>query len=274
MRVPAVGSDSFILPEANGRDLLYVTGYPSTDLYTYPNGRYVSALHTNGFAMCSDKAGHVFITNAYGVAEYPHGGASQIVFLNGPFGEVGSCSVDPTTGNLAVTSASTSGFGVGVYRPGPHHRWHRPRIYTFAQYPVSCSYDSTGDLFVDATLSDVTYLFELRKGSSTFQPLSLGQKIAIAGYIQWDGRFLAVADNQTLIIHRFAITGSTAKQIGTMHVSHANEIGQFWIQGHILVGLDALREFVGFWHYPKGGAPFEKINMTGPLGATVSLAHN
>jgi hypothetical protein len=218
------GNDqSLALPDAHGRDLLYVTGYPSTTLYTYPKGEFISTLQVNGFAMCSNSVGDVFITNYSGVAEYPHGGAKQIAFLPGPFGSVGSCSVDPTTGDLAVASASTSGYGIGVYRQERRHRWHRPRVFPFTQYPLACSYDSMGNLFVDAVLSDVTYLFELPKGGSKFRTITLTQKIVAPGNLQWDGQYLAVADTQFLIIYRFAIKGRRAQEIGSMSISGAQE---------------------------------------------------
>jgi hypothetical protein len=268
------GNDqSLTLPDAHGRDLLYVTG-SSTYLYTYPKGKLVSTFQVNGFAMCSNAAGDVFITNAYGVAEYPHGSAMQIAFLPGPFGSVRSCSVDPTTGDLAVASASTSGFGIGVYRQDRRHRWHVPRVYPFTQYPLACSYDSMGNLFVLASLSDVTFLFELPKGGSVFEMLSLRQKITIPGYLQWDGKYLAVDDTRTMVIHRFVVKGKLAKQIGLLTVSGAQDIGNFWIQGRILIGLDGYNQDIGFWRYPQGGPPFKKIKATGPQGATVSVVRN
>jgi hypothetical protein len=264
---------SLALPNALGRDLLYVTG-ASTNLYTYPNGKLISTLQVNGFAMCSNSVGDVFITNASGVAEYPHGSADQIAFLPGPFGSVDSCSIDPTTGDLAVASASELEQGVGIYRDERHHRWRRPHVFPFVKVPLACSYDSAGNLFVLATLSNDTFLFELPTGGSAFERLTLHREILSPGYLQWDGKYLAVNDTRTMLIHRFTVRGKHAKQIGSVSISGAREIGNFWIQGNILIGMDAYDQYVGFWHYPQGGTPFKTRMMTGPHGATVSLARH
>jgi hypothetical protein len=268
---PAANGRTSAQPAAAGRDLLYVTGYPGTNLYTYPNGHFVSTLGVLGFAMCSDKAGHVFVSNSYGISEYPHGGANEIAFLNGPFGGIDSCSVDPVTGRLAVTSRGTTASGVGIFRPEQyHHRWHLPHLYTFTHDPISCGYDAAGNLFVDAISTDATYLYELPQGAHAFQQIALRQKIAEAGYLQWDGKYLAMADDQTLVIHRFAIADGAAKQVGTVRLSQAREIGQFSIRGNVLINPDGSSNSVEFVAYPKGGESLKTISVKDASGTAVS----
>jgi hypothetical protein len=74
------------------------------------------------------------------------------------------------------------------------------------------------------------------------------------------------------MIHRFAIKGTTGTQIGSLTLSHAKYIRQFWIQGDTLIGPDSYNRGVGFWRYPQGGAPLKRLNANGGSGATVSLA--
>jgi hypothetical protein len=110
---------SWMLPEAKKSDLLYVTnGDYGVLVYAYPRVRLVGTL--SGFegldGLCADKAGDIFIPSA-GLAEifeYAHGGTSPIATLSDQDGEAHACSVDPTTGNLAVTNIdSLSGSGGG-----------------------------------------------------------------------------------------------------------------------------------------------------------------
>jgi hypothetical protein len=270
------GNDqSLALPDAHGRDLLYISnvGYPlSTNIYTYPKTRFVSSLGGGGFGMCSNAAGDVFITGPYGTAEYPHGGATQIAYINAPYGFTYSCSVDPTTGNLAIYSEGGGSQGVAVYRPERHHRWHVQHMYRFAVPQHVCTYDSAGDLFVAGfTSSDALSLVELPKGGSTFETITLDTYVTPQGNIQWDGQYLAIGDFKDTAIHRFAIHGTTGTQVGLLTLSHAQYLYQFWIQGSILIGPDSGKNDIGFWRYPQGGAPLKLKSVNGGYGVTVSL---
>jgi hypothetical protein len=265
-------SPSLIRPGAHGRDLLYVTGV-GTNIYTFPKGQLVSILGVTGGDMCSNLAGDVFIATTYGVAEYPHGSATQIAFIPSP-GSVNSCSVDPTTGNLAVVFEVSGSNGVAVFRPERHYRWHVPRVYPFAYPQQACSYDSAGDLFVGGFTSGSGFsLVELPKGHSAFEAISLDTKVLRQGDLQWDGQYLAIGDGTgSTVIHRFAIQGTNGKQIGSLTLSHVKYISQFWIQGSILVGTDLYNNSVGFWRYPQGGVRFKQLELNRTVsGVTVSL---
>jgi DNA-binding beta-propeller fold protein YncE len=64
----------------------------------------------NPFGECVDKTGDVFVAEFGGnagtaaILEYAHGGTSPIATLSDPGYHPESCSIDPTTGNLAVTN--------------------------------------------------------------------------------------------------------------------------------------------------------------------------
>jgi hypothetical protein len=184
--------------------------------------------------------------------------------------------VDPTTGNLAVYSASNVVFGVAIYSPEPRHRWHAPRVYSFALPQNACSFDSGGDLFIAGfTSNNELSLAELPKGASSFETITLDKKVKPQGDIQWDGQYLAIADYGTTTIHRFALNGTHGKQIGLVTLSQAKYIGQFWIEGNIIVGSGTLNNDVGFWRYPQGGKPLKQLKVSGSAGGvTVSLARH
>jgi hypothetical protein len=269
---PGAMLPSLIRPDAHGRDLLYVTG-GSTNIFTFPKGQLVSNFGVTGGAMCSNLAGDVFIVTTYGVAEYPHGSVTQIALIPSP-GRPNSCSVDPTTGNLAVVFEASGSNGVAVFRPEHHHRWQAPRVYPFAYPQQACSYDSVGNLFVGGFTSGSGFsLVELPKGQSAFETISLDTNVTRQGDLQWDGQYLAIGDGTgNTVIHRFAIQGTKGKQIGSLMLSHVKYIFQFWIQGSILVGTDGYNSIVGFWRYPQGGVPFKRLKVKRPVsGVTVSL---
>lgn len=119
---------SWMLPEATSEDLMYVSnGNGTVTVYSYPQGNMVGTLLGFDIPMgeCADAAGDVFIT-VYDLAkifEYAHGGTKPMAKLSGTE-YPSSCSVDPTSGNLAV---DTTAFGgpVSIYA----HAKGSPKIY-------------------------------------------------------------------------------------------------------------------------------------------------
>ncbi len=115
----ADGSGSWMLPEAKGEDLLYVSNVYTVTVYSYPRGRHVGTLR--GFyrpiGECSDKAGDVFIANGDTILEYKHGGTKPIETLTFSGYDAESCAADPATGSLAVTwdQGLSQGY-VAIYR--------------------------------------------------------------------------------------------------------------------------------------------------------------
>ena len=65
--------------------------------------------------ICSDKKGDIWVANnlAADVVEYKHGGTSPKATLSDPNVYPVGCSVDPMTGNLAVTNIFTTSGGQG-----------------------------------------------------------------------------------------------------------------------------------------------------------------
>jgi hypothetical protein len=108
---------SWMLPEAKRENLLYaVGGCAGTCVLSYPDGNMVGSLGTRGLADCSDGAGNVYISTPDAtVVEYAHGGTAPTKTLDVPGTLALGCSVDPTTGNLAVIFQGGSYIDVAVF---------------------------------------------------------------------------------------------------------------------------------------------------------------
>lgn len=287
---------SWMLPEAKSEDLLYVTNYSYVSVYSYPALKLIGTL--NGFKStvgdCIDGSGNVFITNhVYGhgdtrIAEYAHGGSKPIAELanDDRIGPIG-CSVDPTTGDLAVSGGGSSrGAGVNIFKRA------RGKA-TYVDIPSMvfdsfCAYDAKGDLFVDGEKNfhgRGPAFAELPHGSSKFSNIKLNATIDPSGGIQWDGQAIAVGayyqprKQHTPAIYRFAINGSKGTKVGmTLLGSPAYTTSfQFFVLTRAIVvpnwpysgGKDVL-----LYKYPAGGAPTAVLsrNTDDPRGATISIA--
>jgi hypothetical protein len=124
---------SWMAPDAKKQDLLYISDVSDNEVtvYSYPSGKLEGTL--TGFevptGLCSDKAGDVFVTDfeASEILEYAHGGTTPIATLSDPGQWPSGCSVDPMTGNLAVSNDETPSVGEGNLAIYAHARAHRRR---------------------------------------------------------------------------------------------------------------------------------------------------
>ncbi len=273
---------SWMAPDVKRGNLLYVSDTQTSDVYvfSYPNGTLKGTL--TGFAdpagECVDKNGDVFITNTANsnIIEYAHGGTSPIATLkDAGYFPVG-CSVDPATGNLAVTNFSTTSSAQGnvvIYKGAkgsPRGHYVDPDINGM----LLCGYDDAGNLFVDGlSAASASEVAELRSGGTSLQTLALNQSIGSAGGVAWDGKHVAIGDQATNVIYRFSIKGKKGTVVGSTPLNGATEVFQFWIAGSKVIGPDAGAADVGIWSYPAGGSPVKTIpGVYVPLGATVSKA--
>jgi hypothetical protein len=282
----AARGDSWMLPEARGRNLLYISKpfYPGARdvyVYTYPSGKLVGMLGGLGEpeGECVDKAGNVFVADVSSVYEYPHGDTSPIAAINSPDG-AGACSIDPTSEKLAVTGGTGSGAVVAIFVYKPERGWRFPKILSVPDMaePSFCGYDNKGNLFVDGVDSSRAFVIaELHRGDDSFTNITLNQSITEPGQVQWDGKHLAVGDSgvSPSIIYRFSIEGSGGTKVGSTTLDGSEAVEGFWIQGNTVIGPDydfASATGVGFWPYPRGGNVKQTITLYDPWGATVSLA--
>ena len=147
---------SWMAPDAKkSKSLLYVAdqGANDVEVYSYPDGKLKGTL--TGFqtpsGVCSNKAGDVFILNGNGttVEVYKHGGSSPVRTLDLPGYPELNCSVDPTTGNLALgVLGNTCGDCFVVFAGGSG----TATVYTPSGQTglPGCGYDNSGNLFCDA----------------------------------------------------------------------------------------------------------------------------
>ena len=277
---------SWMLPEAKSANLMYVAdpaaGGVLVYTYTPPRFKFVGILSDPNYPYgeCVDAAQDVFITNGSVIYEYAHGGAKPIRVLGDPAGVPNSCSVDPATGDLAVTSGSRLGSNaitVAVYKGGKG----RPKLYpdTAFNYLLFCGYDKHGDLFVDGgtATSNAFLLAELPRGSDTFTTISVKQAIEYPGGIQWVGKHLTVGDSFQHVLYEFDIKGSRAKEVGSISLTGAINIDQFLVRNARLINpsgnVEGRSGFVDFYSFPAGGSPSRKLpNFGSPYAVVVSTA--
>jgi|HubBroStandDraft_2_1064218.scaffolds.fasta_scaffold04397_4 hypothetical protein len=276
---------SWMLPEAKSEDLLYVSNLQNVKVYSYPAGKHVGTLRGfyRSLGECVDNsAGDVFIANQDTIVEYKHGGNKRIQTLTMSRYEAVDCSIDPTTGNLAVTwnaSASSENY-VAIYK----HATGSPTLYGLnGDLVFYCGYDNNGNLFADGQVgygSQEALFFELPHGSTKLQNLTLNQSFEHVGAVQWDGKYVAIGDDVAQKIYRFAISGSTGTLEGTTSIDGLSISYQWWIMGpRVLVPNTAFISYksvgeVLYYEYPKGGSALKTVSDgddTAPNGVTVSL---
>jgi hypothetical protein len=285
-------SRSWMAPGAKkAKTLLYVADEDTGDVnvYSYPSGTLEGTL--TGFnapsGMCSNKAGDVYVLNGGGttVEVFAHGASAPLRTLDLPGYPELNCSVDPTTGNLALGVLDAScGDCIAVFTDGQG---------TPATYEPSgqsgipgCGYDNSGNLFCDAYGSDDKFLlFELPAGGSNVFSVSVGGAGSLkAGPVQWDGKYLAVGSGALGTIYQLQISPSNASVVGSTVLAGTGWVWQSWIaktQGtkHVPEGTRIIAPTyagtggteTGYWKYPAGGNPTKIITgFYQPDGATLS----
>lgn len=260
-------------PEATNEDLLYVSDFYGVHVFSYPKGTHVGDLA--GFAepqgLCTDRAGDIFVTDnvAQDVVEFSHGGTNPIAILHDQYVEFNpyDCSVDPTTGNLAVASEDNT--WVVIF---PHAK-QNPTAYSDA-YAIMlfCAYDDKGNLYVDDVIHQrKSYIGVLLKGTTTFKNFLLASRIGAPASLQFDGQRVAVDDARSNIIYQLRFSNLKATIIGTTPLTGAKHVQQYWIRKKKVIGPD-LYGAVYFWQYPAGGSPIRSIpGFTDTHGSTVSV---
>jgi len=277
----AARGKSWMLPEAKSQDLIYLSvdvndsGY--VHVYSYSSRKLVGQLTglISAFGECTDSAGNVFVVayanysaNSSAIYKYAHGGTNPISMLSDPGIGMG-CSVDQTTGNLAVANTYDPYYSKGSVAVFSHAQG-QPTFYyssTFAQFG-SCGYDDEGNLYLVGWHSSHQVGFaELPKASQSLKELSLDTPLYLRGgwipSVQWDGSNMTVTSFPEtgsagkLLVHRLAFSGSSAAVVGTSKLlshQHVGHSGQSWIFGNTIVGVETSGNYgkVTFWH-PQGG---------------------
>lgn len=264
---------SWMSPQAKAENLLYVAdlGTNLVNVYPYPKGKLVGQISGIGAmaTLCADKAGDVFVVDEAGpVRVYAHGGTTPIRQLDAS-GAPNGCSVDPVTGNLALTNMSSYLYGTIAIYPKAKGK-AQPYYDDTVDATFFCGYDDKGNLFIDGWDRSANPIFlEMPKGKKSFNITKFA--ITTPGGVEWDGKYVAVSDRGTGKIVRTNASGDIKE---TVKLRGGGAVDQFWIQGSTLIGPNAaVNGTVPFWHYPGGGTPTSTLKgLTYPIGAVVSLA--
>lgn len=266
-------------PGASGQNLLYVAdnGIGAVVVYTYLPGpmKFVGLLTgaSSPEGECVDAAQNLWVTGSYDVLfEYAHGASSPSAILSDPLGAT-SCSVDPTTGNIATVNNFLSD-EVAIFK----HAQGPPKVIADSAFHqvYACAYDGGGDLFVDGYSNNETFTFaELAKGAKHFKPIVLNQTFSEPGDVQWDGKYVVVDDPRGAALYQFSISGSTGTEVGSTLLNGAGFVQHFSIEGDraIVPFSDDEGPYVNLYKYPAGGFRSKSLrNFSIPLDAVVSRA--
>lgn len=267
---------SWMRPDAVSKKLLYVSDAYDAKVYvfTYPYLTLAGVL--SGFdaptGLCTDGAGNVWVvdggSNGSGGAidEYAHGGTSPVNVIPQPAPYPLACSVNPKTGDLAVTGSA----GNSVYVYGNAFGYPTPYSDTNFCYLTYDGYDNSGNLFVDGfDCSNNFHFAELPAGSSTINDITLNTTPAYPGDVQWDGTNMDVGDAFSTL---YQTQGSSV--VGTVSLD-ATALREFYIvpSHKKVLAADWDRASVGIYAYPGGGAELKKVGggLVRPVGVVLSL---
>jgi len=276
-------SGSVVAKRDVAKALLYVTNVTTLNVYDLATGKLEQII--SGFdglqGLCSDVHGNVYAIDVYQqtVSVYAHGGRYPIRYLSDAGYDPQDCSVDPVTGNLAVTNYSGTGSNsvpgtVAIYAKAQG----KPKFYrdrNIANY-YYCTYDSKGNLYVDGYLrnSGGFGFAELPAKQHLFTDIALDVYFLTVGDVKWDGQHVAVADGKNTI-DRFAISGHSGKRVGETLLVGADGLYQFWLHDGTIytsgIFYKGGQPAVGYYRYPAGGKPYKTIIGLTPAAAAVSI---
>jgi hypothetical protein len=295
---------SWMLPDAKGvKKLLYISDWSTNDVFVYDYNKGTLEGRLTGsndpYGQCVDKKGNVWVVafGADSVSEYAHGGSQILKTLKTDY-EPKGCSVDPTSGNLAV--AASEDVDVFVQARGKAHVYRSEVCYPF----WAPGYDKAGNLYAEALLygsakqlqgySD-PLACELPHGGRSLRPVHLsGFPIYYPASVMWDGKNLTLADqgymgnkgSSETVIYRVSedASGNLASIGQTILTDDCDgndvEVPQPFIVGKIVVGGNLRCSYYGshpkfdYWAYPAGGNPSRSPQSppAKPVGQSVSVA--
>lgn len=266
---------SWMLSEAKRDDLLYATASDdNVYVFAYPSGKLVGNFRPeyDPQFLCGDSKGDVFVPVAFIstepiIYEYAHGGVKPIATLTAPYTGTGAnaCSVDPVTGDLAVSVT----IGVEIFKGARGN----PTLIQTPHLIFDCAYSKEGDLLAGPWQSGGSkFLYELRSGSSSFSTVTLNERLD-GGSIQWvDGKLVVAAlhhgSRGAQEIYQVRISGSRATVGAPIDLdSRGNRRPgrvQFWVVGKTIIGPGRPPRnhgLLNFWDFPQGGEPTKTLTV-------------
>lgn len=294
---------SWMLPEAAGGKsiLLYAGDWNTGDVYIfdYKSGKLVGTLtgFNEPYGGCVDAKGDVYFVD-FGngeTVEYAHGGKTPLKTWSTPGYAIG-CSVD-SKNDLAVTDFySNTGAGeIEVFpKGGSQGTSYSDSAACYYMWPAG--YDDKGDLIVEGESSSIA-VCELPAGASSMVKLSFSGTIDFPGGTMWDGKYIALGDQESggayeTGLYQSTLSGSTLTEVSktvltdTCDGDYADIVSPFIVgkkntpvntkQGSSVTGGDLLcgqdENGIPVWHYPAGGDPFRSIGSGYQLGYNVVVS--
>jgi hypothetical protein len=270
--------------------LLYTSSITTNlvSIFVYPKGAPAGSL--SGFeeplGLCSNAAGDVFVVDgkAQTIVKFAHGRSVPIDTLDDAGNEPYGCSINAQNGDLAVAGGFPE-HGVPANVALYHKGKGSATIFTDPAFAMFywCAFDGRGDLFLEGSYGGSGAIDELPSGATQFVRLSVDTSFGPGGAIEWDGRYLVVADNPAshqkhgpATLYQFQVSGTAATLINTIRLStgkrNLNAWGtQFRIDGAWVIAPKTTNANVARWPYPAGGKPNRTFKVDSKqFGATLS----
>jgi hypothetical protein len=253
------------------------------------------------YGECVDAASNVYIADfgAKQIVEYAHGGKTPIKTLRDRYGFPIGCSVDPKTGDLAVSNFEGVGRtcmgGIVIYNDASGRgKLYQDKDFNYYWPP---GYDSQGNLYVEGRKKEDKRrggLAEIPAGFNELVTISLsGARIKSPGGVQWDGHYVTATDQayqgtHLTGIYRVTVAASQATVVGSSLLSDTclkgkvpyNDVVQPYMTGtskrpNTIIGGNLACDYrFDFWAYTRGGDPRKVLpSDTAPqlsAGQTVS----
>jgi hypothetical protein len=293
---------SWMLPDAGKQWLLYVSdGETGTvDVYNYRAQAGKLYGQITGFSFpygeCVDASGDVYVVDndTAKIAEFAHAGTKPMATATDKYGLPIGCSVDSSTGNIAVTNFSDPSDGPGgvvVFAgslSGKQTNYTNSTLYHFQPG----GYDPNGNFFVQGTQYSGPPAFgELPAGQKTFTMLT-GLTVGYPGAVGWDGAHLFAVDQNyqfyyTTMIYRITVAGSAVTIVGQTQLTDTCYPYRNWMvaiqpyiggttrkQNAVVAGNLNCPSREDWFNYTTGGNPKRSLPSAiapkAPYGQTVS----
>jgi hypothetical protein len=276
--------------------LLFASDVASGDVYIFELPQMLLEGTITGFIYpqgeCSDKHGNVYVadTNAGNVYEY-----SRDLHLRNTYpvsyGPPEGCAVNPTNGNLAVTTYPTDTGATGavlIYSSTSSS----PTVLTNPEqfYYEFAGYDPSGNLWTDGFDAAYSTTVVSSCGASSCSTVNLsGGTIGFPGAIEYDtvSKNWVIFDqycDETEGSCSYPVSATGALGTQTVYLNHDGSNACDLVQGVIaaygqkyVAGADY--EYCGYdpssvnrWAYPAGGMPTNHTDqvVSSPIGAAIS----
>jgi|HubBroStandDraft_5_1064220.scaffolds.fasta_scaffold31479_2 hypothetical protein len=232
--------------------------YPKS---TQPTGRVITGLNEpQGECTTGKKAFWIVNSGNDDVVEFSYNANKQLRSLTETVSNPSMCAVSSKNGDVAVTFLG--GSQVIVFKGGQQSG---ETTYDLPGPPYFTGYDPKGNLFVDGlTASGNVILLELAAGSSAFATVSLPNTLGFPGSVQWDGTYLAVTDQLSDDVYRYAIAKYVAALRGTVALSGASDCADTFTAQPYIFCSDAGKDALNVYDYPAGGTSIATLSSSMP----------